>query len=254
MQTFLEVYETLVAFVNFKLFSDIGLVYPPRINQDMDEQAMGLDAYILESNQVQTTADGKESKIEDMYENLPQPVVEPSCAAETIPQLQRASNTLFKNMSFYLSRETPSYSLSFIVKAFQGTVVPTAEGATHIITDRLGVEGGVCEMLQPQWIYDCINAKELLGTEGYHPGQSLPAHLSPFVTAGEYDYNPAEEEKKEEVEEEKEEEKEKKEGKELAKMMMSKRDKKLYDKIQFGQKRKMDVADNLRRKKGMVSK
>ena len=42
------------------------------------------------------------------------------------------------------------------------------------------------------------------------------------------------------------------EAKELAKMMMSKRDKKLYDKIQFGKKRKQATADNLRNKKKLL--
>lgn len=32
MLTFLEFYQTLVGFVNFKLYSDINSVYPPKID------------------------------------------------------------------------------------------------------------------------------------------------------------------------------------------------------------------------------
>jgi pescadillo protein len=46
--------------------------------------------------------------------------------------------------------------------------------------------------------------------------------------------------------------KEDSEARELAKMMMSKRDKKLYDKIQFGKQRKMNVKENLQRKKSAL--
>jgi pescadillo protein len=40
-----------------------------------------------------------------------------------------------------------------------------------------------------------------------------------------------------------------KEAKELAKIMMSKREKKLYDKIQFGKKRKQEEVKKLQKKK-----
>jgi pescadillo protein len=49
------------------------------------------------------------------------------------------------------------------------------------------------------------------------------------------------------VEEEVEEEVE--EAKELKKIMMSKRERKLYDKIQFGKKRKQEAAQKLREKR-----
>jgi len=31
MATFLEFYTTLLGFVNYKLYSDLGLVYPPKV-------------------------------------------------------------------------------------------------------------------------------------------------------------------------------------------------------------------------------
>ncbi|KAJ3090471.1 mRNA-binding ribosome synthesis protein nop7 [Quaeritorhiza haematococci] len=64
------------------------------------------------------------------------------------------------------------------------------------------------EYLQPQWIFDCVNAKRLLTARGYHPGETLPPHLSPFVTYKDGDYVPDQAKRimGEDVEEESEEE------------------------------------------------
>ncbi|PWA57822.1 pescadillo-related protein [Artemisia annua] len=37
------------------------------------------------------------------------------------------------------------------------------------------------EYIQPQWVFNCINARIILPTEYYMVGKVLPPHLSPFV-------------------------------------------------------------------------
>ncbi|KIJ45138.1 hypothetical protein M422DRAFT_251331 [Sphaerobolus stellatus SS14] len=48
MLTFLELYQTLLGFVFFKLYTDIGLVYPPPLDASKDEAAAGVGAYSLQ--------------------------------------------------------------------------------------------------------------------------------------------------------------------------------------------------------------
>ncbi|KAI0932313.1 mRNA-binding ribosome synthesis protein nop7, variant 2 [Taiwanofungus camphoratus] len=48
MLTFLELYQTLLGFVFFKLYADAGLVYPPPRDAEKDETGAGVDAFRLQ--------------------------------------------------------------------------------------------------------------------------------------------------------------------------------------------------------------
>lgn len=48
MLTFVELYQTLLGFVFFKIYSDISLVYPPPLNLEKDEAGAGVGAFSLE--------------------------------------------------------------------------------------------------------------------------------------------------------------------------------------------------------------
>ncbi|EFA12199.1 Pescadillo homolog-like Protein [Tribolium castaneum] len=48
--------------------------------------------------------------------------------------------------------------------------------------------------VQPQWIFDSVNARELLPVNKYFMGEILPPHLSPFTNEGRHqEYMPPEE-------------------------------------------------------------
>ena len=55
MGTFVEFYTTLLGFVNFRLYTSIGLVYPPRFDAKSDEQGGELGAYTLEGRSIGNT-------------------------------------------------------------------------------------------------------------------------------------------------------------------------------------------------------
>ncbi|KAJ2065199.1 mRNA-binding ribosome synthesis protein nop7 [Coemansia sp. S146] len=119
-------------------------------------------------------------------------------------EARQSGNLLFGKQVFFLSREVPRYSLEFVVRAFGGRLgwdqtsgggSPYAENDRAItvqISDR-PVQGHQFLdriYVQPQWVYDSINARRLLDVEDYLIGQALPAHLSPFVEYEEGDYVP----------------------------------------------------------------
>ncbi|KAG8748446.1 mRNA-binding ribosome synthesis protein nop7 [Ceratobasidium sp. 428] len=67
MLTFVELYQTLLGFVFFKLYSDVSLVYPPPLNLDKDEAGAGVGAFSLEdviAEQVQVPAAPVAKKVE----------------------------------------------------------------------------------------------------------------------------------------------------------------------------------------------
>ncbi|KAF5336948.1 hypothetical protein D9611_003327 [Ephemerocybe angulata] len=53
MLTFLELYQTLLGFVNFKLYTDATLVYPPPLDAKKDDTAAGVGAFSLQTAEVQ---------------------------------------------------------------------------------------------------------------------------------------------------------------------------------------------------------
>jgi len=49
--------------------------------------------------------------------------------------------------------------------------------------------------IQPQWVFDSVNARKLLPVKDYFPDEVLPPHLSPFVEETEGEYVPPEKQK-----------------------------------------------------------
>lgn len=111
---------------------------------------------------------------------------------------------LFEGKKFFLNREVPRESLTFIIRSFGGEVSWDRNlfpGATfdesdpkiayHII-DRSSLNERHIDRsyVQPQWVYDCINMRMLLPTNEYLLGATLPPHLSPFVNEKRGDYVP----------------------------------------------------------------
>nr|ADP02205.1 pescadillo N domain-containing protein [Triticum aestivum] len=221
MLTFLEFYETLLGFVNFKLYHSINVNYPPILDPRLE--ALAAELYALsrymssgrlpgnpesngliedketENNKESSKTDESELRLAQLQHQLPanEPgalmhLVEESTADDTEEESVKECRTLFKDLKFYLSREVPRESLLFIIPAFGGTVSWEGEGApfdetdqdiTHQIVDR-PTQSHVFlsrHYVQPQWIFDCVNILKVIPTDDYIVGRVPPPHISPFV-------------------------------------------------------------------------
>ncbi|XP_038560072.1 pescadillo [Micropterus salmoides] len=220
MATFTEMYTTLLGFVNFRLYHSLNLVYPPKLDskaetelkeEDEADYAMNSESYLEKLSalsaslaRVVSTAEEEEAEVdqfpadgEDM-ENME--------AREKEQKQQEAQKKLFEGLKFFLNREVPRESLAFLIRCFGGevswdksvcigsTYEVTDETITHQIVDRPNIDKQYINRyyIQPQWAYDCVNAKILLPVEDYFLGVTLPPHLSPFVEEKDGDYVPPE--------------------------------------------------------------
>ncbi|KAI9783581.1 MAG: mRNA-binding ribosome synthesis protein nop7 [Peltula sp. TS41687] len=307
MGTFVEFYSTLLGFVNFRLYTSVGLVYPPKFDATSDERGGELRAMTIQGKAIGvegtrlisqaagapddgTTTNGVRGGAETETRTHPQqskeqletvvrqiaaseeqqqPEQEPgqeesnnyqtseaidvfeapiSADADILPQPSMSTTetaSLFAPFAFFLSRETPRQPLEFLLRAFGCTRIGwdavLGDGAfttdeadpaiTHQVVDRppmpVDVEDTEGEespvpprrapnsrypgrtYIQPQWVWDCVNAGKLLRPDLYAPGAELPPHLSPWVKPSKGQYDPTlpleEQEREGEAEEEEDE-------------------------------------------------
>ncbi|GAB7332201.1 hypothetical protein MBLNU13_g04062t1 [Cladosporium sp. NU13] len=269
MATFVEFYATLLSFVNYRLYSSIGLVYPPRFDLKSLEQGAELGAFQLEGQQLEEQAEADaimdtganekaqaeadklltngEAEPQSSYATAPETSVveadneptetplaaldkfasiDPNADALLQPSLTadaHVAGKLFEPFTIFLNRETPRHALEFLLRSFGcrrvGWSVTLGEGAycdesdpriTHQIVDRpdlpipapedddedaqaarkanARVPGRI--YVQPQWVWDSVNAGQLQRPDLYAPGATLPPHLSPWVRAKKGEYDP----------------------------------------------------------------
>ena len=196
MNTFLDFYKQLLKFAHYKLYTDVGLTYPPK-RMDLKSQD-GSKINLKTIKEMQAVAleklYGKEAQdkkdISEEFMNTPEynQMIQREEAQEKI-------RNLFKNNVFFLNREVPKYSLEFIIPAFGGEFGYDGEESlytlkskeiTHHVLDRKMLENKMeidmkRDYIVPQWIYDCVNHQMILPNSQYKPGEAPPAHLSPFV-------------------------------------------------------------------------
>ncbi|KAL0474940.1 pescadillo [Neurospora intermedia] len=76
MGTFVEFYMTLLGFVNYRLYSSIGLKYPPKFDQLKDENGAELGAFSLEGVNMATQGETKAVTNGEEQEQGPDPKVQ----------------------------------------------------------------------------------------------------------------------------------------------------------------------------------
>ncbi|XP_012152384.2 pescadillo homolog [Megachile rotundata] len=204
MSTFVEFYITMLGFVNYRLYHTLNLYYPPKLtNAENSEKALvDEEVYVSERiaalNVSLVNLDPSTQFVEDEEMEMDQftnegdatKLEEARLEAEKVKKLK----TLFKGLKIFLNREVPREPLVFIIRCFGGEVSwdkllfvgatfdETDETITHQIVDRPSMSKQYISRyyVQPQWIFDSVNARELLPVEKYLMGCILPPHLSPF--------------------------------------------------------------------------
>jgi pescadillo protein len=146
MGTFTEFYIALLKFVNFKLFTDLGLPYP--VQQPMLADQSYLDAQSVESLQKVARAKfeaAEEKVVDEEFEDTPE-----MRALNERVERSRKQKKLFANCVFLLHREVPIYILQYLILSFGGTYylrdqmddLSESEAAklfkkvTHVVMDR----------------------------------------------------------------------------------------------------------------------
>jgi len=207
MATFADFYSTALGFVNFRLYHSLNLYYPPRLGSYNAEK---LEEEILEENETSDRVAALNLPLQKTAENVEDPSEaelnldtfamdgDEAKAEEARKEYEkvRKLKKLFEGLKVFLNREVPREPLVFALKCFGAkvswdvttfpegaTFTETDETITHQIVDRPDLEKQYISRyyIQPQWVFDCVNARELLPVEKYFINAPLPPHLSPFT-------------------------------------------------------------------------
>ncbi|CAJ1346542.1 unnamed protein product [Effrenium voratum] len=209
MLTFLEFYRAMVKFVNYRLYSELGLSYPPRRDAKIERSSAEVAALEVEmreagrAQQLQSQQTDKDNA--EVATGALADFGDESEAAEMQQKLAESGRmkTTFRGLRVFINREVPLRPAYFVLlcggvaevgwergaaageSAGQGSAFPVdGEAITHQIVDRpvgsFQVRPGR-EYVQPQWIFDSFNIGCTLPIAPYAPGRTPPPHLSPFV-------------------------------------------------------------------------
>ena len=175
MLTFLELYQTLLGFVFFKLYSDAELVYPPALDPSKNNNASGIGAFNIATATADRTTEGQPigsvhdkaikgrdvrrtvKEISGVPTDLPNPspaeMTKAKSDAMNTPDsstyfFTSPSTSIFSAYTFYLAPGSPRHLLEFMIRSFGGRVgwppsmgsgsplQENDESITHVIIDR----------------------------------------------------------------------------------------------------------------------
>ncbi|CAL1684291.1 unnamed protein product [Lasius platythorax] len=205
MSTFVEFYIVMLGFVNYRLYHTLNLHYPPKLTNigNIERILVDEEAYVSErisalnislvSLNPSIPAIEDDEVVIDQFSNETDAAKIEAARLEA-EKIQKLKN-LFKSIKIFINREVPREPLVFILRCFGGEVSwdkllfigatfdENDETITHQIVDRPSMNKQYVSRyyIQPQWIFDSVNARELLPVEKYLMNAILPPHLSPFT-------------------------------------------------------------------------
>jgi len=210
MLTFLEFYRAMVKFVNFRLYADLGLSYPPKRNTLRDSGSAEVAALEVEMREAGRAREAAAEQNEQADAEISAAVAQDFGAEsqEALEMQRRVAEqsrmkSTFRGLRVFVNREVPLKPVYFVLLCGGVAEVGWERGAsaggsagagsafsvggkniTHQLVDRppAGVETRKGrEYIQPQWVFDSFNVGSQLPVALYAPGRAPPPHLSPFV-------------------------------------------------------------------------
>jgi len=214
MLTFLDFYRAMVKFVNFRLYSEMGLAYPPKRDVVKDTSGAEVAALEVEMREAGKARDAQLQQQLEADDTVAKGIAADFGGGEDNPealemqkQLAAANRmkTTFRGLRVFVNREVPLKPIYFTLlcggveevgwERGAGAASGSTAGAgsafgvngkkiTHQVVDRPG-EGIETrpgrEYIQPQWVFDSFNLGCQIPVAPYAPGRTPPPHLSPFV-------------------------------------------------------------------------
>ncbi|KAL0104907.1 hypothetical protein PUN28_016510 [Cardiocondyla obscurior] len=203
MSTFVEFYSVMLGFVNYRLYHTLNLCYPPKLtnSENIEKSLVDEETYVserisalnipLDNLDISVTTIEDDNIEIDQFETDVAKIEANKAESEKIRKLKN----LFKGIKVFINREVPREPLVFVLRCFGGEVSwdkllfvgatfdENDETITHQIVDRSSMNKQYISRyyVQPQWVFDSVNARELLPVEKYLMGAVLPPHLSPFT-------------------------------------------------------------------------
>lgn len=98
MLTFLEFYEVLLKFVNYQLYTELGISYPPKIDLQLDQAGAQLAAMQLERAQQQEKDDAEKNDGEDETSGDEESVAAPKEVTKQQKESEKRIKTLSKSL------------------------------------------------------------------------------------------------------------------------------------------------------------
>ncbi|CAJ0574018.1 unnamed protein product, partial [Mesorhabditis spiculigera] len=196
MAVFAEFYVAMMGFVNYRLYQMLGLYYPPTIQSPKAAMETNAEEDLDKVYSLCRPIARKEEPGNDEEDEI----LDGDDEDDSVSRLKEAKRirTLFQGCTFFINRECPKEAIALVVRNCGGKATwenapVELTGITHHIVDRPMTNVDVNRIyVQPQWVFDSLNARRKLPTKPYLPGETLPPHFSPFVKERPGDYIPIE--------------------------------------------------------------
>jgi pescadillo protein len=157
MLTFLELYQTLLGFAFFKLYTDCNLLYPPHLDLSKDDAGAGIGAHLLQETTASLLSQDEQGnnaagpkisarQVKQQIKSIAAPapaedtdMVDAQAVVPFQPEVsdEETASKLFDGYHFYLSREVTRPFLEFVIRSFGGKVGwDSSLGAGSPFTDK----------------------------------------------------------------------------------------------------------------------